>query len=77
MPGLQLEVSIALAVSALGSLIVLYLTRPTERKIQLPNDVEEPEYGLHGHDPFDVTKAEDIIEGYPIEPDAFWQNVRT
>jgi hypothetical protein len=76
MPEFQLEVAIALAASACGSLVVFYLTRTKEGKIQLSINVEEPENDQHGHDPFDVTKAGDIDEGYPIEPDAFWESVR-
>ena len=72
----ELQVAIALAITAFASLIVFYLTRAKDGKIQLPTHVEESENVLHGHDPFDVTTLEDIIDGYPIDPDAFWASVR-
>jgi hypothetical protein len=75
MPRFQLEVALALAVSACGSLTVFYLTRTKEGKVQLPTYIDESEDGLNGNDPFDVTKPEDIIDGYPIEGDAFWTKV--
>lgn len=73
MPRFQFEIAVALAVSSLFSLIVFYFTRETDGKIQLPVvdnlDEESP-------DPFDVTKVEDIIDGYPIDETAFWNRVR-
>jgi len=30
---------------------------------------------LSGDDSFDVTKPEDIIDGYPIDEDGFWERV--
>jgi len=72
----EFGVAITLAVSACGSLVVFYLTRQKEGKVQLPIHVDESEDVLHGHDPFDVTTREDIIDGYPINPDAFWASVR-
>lgn len=72
----ELEVAIALAVAGCGSLIVLYVTRTTLGKIQLPTHFDETEDSiLHIHDPFDVTTFEDIIDGYPVDADAFWASV--
>jgi len=76
MPRFQFEIAIVLAVSIACSLAVFYLTRPEEGKIQLPTHVESSEEAYHGPDPFDVTKPEDIIDGYPIGADAFWARVR-
>ncbi|KAF8069172.1 multidrug resistance-associated ABC transporter [Lyophyllum atratum] len=79
MPRFQLEVSIVLVTAALGSAGVFYLNRPREGKIHLPTyaDAEELEGELsHSHDPFDVTKPEDIVDGYPIDGDAFWAKMR-
>ncbi|EGO03880.1 hypothetical protein SERLA73DRAFT_84054 [Serpula lacrymans var. lacrymans S7.3] len=70
----QLPVAVALASTAVGSFIVfLYLAYPREGKIQLPIHGEETEQTI---DPFDVTKPEDVIEGYPIDEDAFWIRMR-
>lgn len=78
MPRFQFEISVALTISALGSILVFYLTRAQEGKIHLPaySEDSESEDGLRGHDPFDVTTPEDIIDGYPIDIDAFWAKVR-
>ncbi|KAJ7785356.1 multidrug resistance-associated ABC transporter [Mycena maculata] len=71
MPLYQLEIAIALALSALCSSVFFFLSRPKEGKIQLPIYSESVE-----EDPFDVTKPEDVIDGYPIEEDAFWTQVK-
>ncbi|KAF5378754.1 hypothetical protein D9615_006977 [Tricholomella constricta] len=79
MPRFQLEVCIALAIAAFGSVGIFYLNRPKEGKIQLPTHVGTEDLeddALHGHDPFDVTKPEDIVDGYPIDGDAFWAKMR-
>ncbi|GLB42389.1 putative atp-binding cassette transporter [Lyophyllum shimeji] len=79
MPRFQLEVGIALATAALVSAGVFYLNRPREGKIQLPTHAGYEEFedeAHHGHDPFDVTKAEDVIDGFPIDGDAFWAKMR-
>lgn len=72
MPQYQLEVAIALVVSATCSLSVYLLLRPTEGKIYLPYEVEEEVE----RDPFDVTKPEDFVDGTPVNAEAFWQTVR-
>ncbi|KAF8649184.1 hypothetical protein AX16_005982 [Volvariella volvacea WC 439] len=76
MPRIQLEVAVALAVSAAGSSLVFFLSREKEGKIQLPIVQDGTESLLHEHDPFDVTRPEDTIDGYPIEPEKFWQKMR-
>ncbi|KAJ7635025.1 multidrug resistance-associated ABC transporter [Roridomyces roridus] len=73
MPLYQLEIAVALAVSAVGSSVFLYLNRPTEGKIQLPLHTEDNDLQV---DPFDVTKPEDITDGYPIDGEAFWAKTR-
>jgi hypothetical protein len=72
----ELGVAITLAVSAGCSLISFYLTREKDGKVQLPTHVDESEDVVNGHDPFEVTTLEDIIDGYPIDADAFWASVR-
>ena len=73
----ELHVSLTLAASALASLLVFYSTRQKEGKIRLPTHVDESEDALRGHDPFEVTTAVDALDGYPIDPDAFWNRVRS
>ncbi|KAI0792249.1 multidrug resistance-associated ABC transporter [Abortiporus biennis] len=76
MPLYQLQVSIALTVGALGSLAgFLLLTQPTEGKVKLPTFVQGEE-GQPLNDPFDVTTAEDVIDGEPIDEAKFWAKMR-
>lgn len=74
MPRFQLPAAGILASSVFASLITFYLTRSREGKIQLPTSVDGSEEDL-GPDPFDVTTPEDIIDGYPIQAEAFWRRV--
>ncbi|KZT01063.1 multidrug resistance-associated ABC transporter [Laetiporus sulphureus 93-53] len=71
MPPYQLPVAITLAGAAACSLIVFLIFRPKGGKIQLPISEEVPE-----RDPFDVTKPEDRIDGYPVNEEAFWYRMR-
>ncbi|KAH7925080.1 hypothetical protein BV22DRAFT_1195420 [Leucogyrophana mollusca] len=74
MPRFQLPVAAVLAATAVGSLLVLFLTRSKDGKIKLPTHTEGEEDT--SHDPFDLTRAEDVIDGYPINEDAFWVKAR-
>ncbi|KAJ6577627.1 multidrug resistance-associated ABC transporter [Mycena capillaripes] len=73
MPLYQLEIASGLVISALGSSVFFYLNRPIEGKIQLPLHSES---NGTDDDAFDVTKPEDIIDGYPIDGEAFWVQVK-
>lgn len=74
MPLFQFEVAVALAICAIGSLGAFIAQREKPGKIRLPVTHDSSlEYEL---DPFEVTTPEDIIDGYPIEPDAFWKTIR-
>lgn len=77
MPRLEFEISVALVVSVVLSGIVLWITREKEGKVQLPTHVDDESLGdgFLGGDPFDVTKPEDVIDGYPIDEDEFWKKV--
>lgn len=77
MPEYQLPIAGVLAVTAVGSLVVLYLERPSVGggKIQLPTHGEDEDSLLR--DPFDVTKPEDAIDGYPINEGEFWNKACT
>ncbi|KAL4079580.1 hypothetical protein J3A83DRAFT_4368342 [Scleroderma citrinum] len=71
MPDYQLPIACVLAVTAVGSLVVFYLARSNGRgKIQLPTHGEDDDSLLR--DPFDVTRPEDVIDGYPINEEEFW-----
>ncbi|PCH35119.1 multidrug resistance-associated ABC transporter [Wolfiporia cocos MD-104 SS10] len=72
MPQYQLEVAIALAVSAGCSLLTFLAMRPREGKIQLPVDDDD----VLQRDPFNVTKPEDLIDGTPVNEEAFWFRAR-
>jgi len=76
MPRFQLPIAVVLVASVATSFIVFLLTRTTEGKIQLPIHVNEEDEEAFKHDPFDVTKAEDGIDGYPIDGVTFWSRVR-
>jgi hypothetical protein len=72
MPVYQLETAIFLAVCSVLSFVIFLLSRPRHGKIQLPVHTDEP---LAHNDPFDISKPEDAIDGYPINEDAFWRKV--
>jgi hypothetical protein len=71
MPRFQLPIAIALVVSVVISLLTFYLTRTKEGQIQLPTTVDEQDE----RDVFDVTRPEDITDGYPIDAESFWIRV--
>ncbi|KAJ7602857.1 hypothetical protein DFH06DRAFT_1396471, partial [Mycena polygramma] len=73
----QLEVAVALSVSAVSSLLLLFLNRAKEGKIRLADDADGSEEIYPDGDPFDITTAEDLVDGYPIEEEAFWAKMRT
>jgi hypothetical protein len=74
MPQYQLPIAGVLAASTLASLVVFFLTRTPEGKVQLPIRVQDGDL-VPAHDAFDVTKPEDIVDGYPIDEDKFWTRV--
>ncbi|KAJ7319100.1 multidrug resistance-associated ABC transporter [Mycena albidolilacea] len=73
MPLYQLEIASALVASAFSSSVLLYLNRPVEGKIQLPLHSESEN---STDDAFDVTKPEDIVDGYPIDEEGFWAKTK-
>ncbi|KAJ7240591.1 multidrug resistance-associated ABC transporter [Mycena rebaudengoi] len=75
MPLYQFEIAVGLAASAVCSGAFLLLNRPSEGKIQLPL-LADSDPAHYEDDPFDVTRPEDIIDGYPIDGDAFWAKIR-
>ncbi|KAF8842919.1 P-loop containing nucleoside triphosphate hydrolase protein [Paxillus ammoniavirescens] len=74
MPEYQLPIAAILAATAAGSIFFLYLTRSQGGKIQLPTHGEDDDSLVR--DPFDVTRPEDVVDGFPIDEEAFWNNVR-
>lgn len=75
MPPYQLPVAIGLFLSATTSFIVYLLSHPHEGKIKLPTFLQDADDEEPLKDPFDVTKAEDVVDGEPIEEEAFWSRV--
>jgi hypothetical protein len=72
MPRYQLEIAIALDVSAALSALVLCLNRLRRRegKIRLPLHDTAPSEDSETYpdeDAFDITTAEDILNGYPLD----------
>ena len=76
----QFAVAIVLALSAVCSAsLFFWLSPPSGGKIELPtsydsDDEFEPELAGES-DPFSVTKAEDFIDGKPIDEEKFWAKV--
>ncbi|KAK0203733.1 multidrug resistance-associated ABC transporter [Desarmillaria ectypa] len=72
MPRFQNEVAIVLGASAVCSIVVFWIMRPRESKIQLP--VHDDDDG--SPDPFDVSQPVDFIDGIPINEKNFWEKMR-
>ncbi|KAH9947499.1 multidrug resistance-associated ABC transporter [Amylocystis lapponica] len=70
----QLPVAIALAVCVACSITIFAVSRPSEGAVKLPTHADQEEFPQS--DPFDVTKPEDLIDGTPLNPDAFWAKMR-
>ncbi|KAF8802271.1 multidrug resistance-associated ABC transporter [Phlegmacium glaucopus] len=75
MPRFQLPIAVALVVSVVTSLLTFYLTRNKEGKIQLPISTDEANQ-QNERDIYDVTRPEDVTDGYPIDAESFWIKVR-
>jgi len=71
MPQFQLPIATSLASGAVASWALFHFARPKEGKIRLPIHTDEDE----GKDGLDVTKPEDLLDGYPIDLDGFWKRV--
>nr|GAT52587.1 multidrug resistance-associated ABC transporter protein [Mycena chlorophos] len=72
----QLQLAASFTGVAALSCVLLYLTGPSEGKIQLPLHAEDNDELDVGEDPFDVAKPEDLIDGYPIDAEAFWKRTK-
>ncbi|KAJ3534233.1 hypothetical protein NMY22_g7010 [Coprinellus aureogranulatus] len=75
----QLPIAVVLGASTVVSAAALLLSKRNENgKIQLPIHSEEVLDGDHyaQHDPLEVTRPEDVIDGYPIDEEAFWRRMR-
>ncbi|EPQ52340.1 multidrug resistance-associated ABC transporter [Gloeophyllum trabeum ATCC 11539] len=72
----QLQVAVALAIAAVGSVgfLAFYGVGNKEGQIKLPVYSDEQEDGTP--DPFNVTKPEDAIDGYPVNEQEFWHRMR-
>ncbi|KAJ7737145.1 multidrug resistance-associated ABC transporter [Mycena maculata] len=71
MAGYQLQIAIALGALAVSSALLFFLNRTSEGKIHLPAEED-----IHpGDDPLDVTSAEDLLDGYPIDEATFWAHM--
>ena len=75
MPRFQLETSILLCACALASLVdLLTYDRSREGKLRLPVHTTGELELEASDDPFNVTKPEDVMDGYPIREGEFWAN---
>jgi hypothetical protein len=85
MPRFEFEISVVLVVFVFFSLMALWIAREKDGRVKLPSHLGDEGVGgagglardgyLPGVDPFDVTKPEDIMDGYPIDEDGFWRRV--
>lgn len=71
MPRFQLEVAVSLAACAVLSALLLAVLKPGDGKVHLPQVIQDGAL----QDPFDVTKAEDIVDGEPVDETKFWARV--
>lgn len=78
----ELHVSITLLVGLLISAVVFYQSRPKRIELEISGNyepLEGDEPSLDGdprdRDVFDIVKAEDMIDGYPINEAEFWAKV--
>lgn len=67
----QLPVAVTLGAFALFSAALFAFSKPVEGRVVLPEIVRD----ATSHDPFDVTKPEDVIDGEPVDEDKFWSRV--
>lgn len=76
MPWFEFEISLVSVVLVLGSCVAFWITREKEGQVKLPTysgDLDTRHFGES--DPFDVTKPEDVMDGYPLNGEGFWQRV--
>ncbi|KAJ7737115.1 multidrug resistance-associated ABC transporter [Mycena metata] len=73
----QLEIAIVLGASVALSAAFIYLNRTKEGKIHLPVHADTLDEVYPDGDPFDVTTAQDFVEGYPLEEEEFWERMRS
>lgn len=73
----QLVASAALDAIAVSSVVIFVASKP--KRLELPisensTGHERPEYETQ-KDPFDIVTGDDVIDGYPLDEDAFWAKV--
>ncbi|EIW78632.1 multidrug resistance-associated ABC transporter [Coniophora puteana RWD-64-598 SS2] len=77
MPPYQLPMAAAALVGVAGSILMRFVTREKEGKIKLPSTGDDALGSeAKAHDPFDVVLPEDLIDGYPVEEDEYWAQMR-
>lgn len=74
----ELQFSIALGIAALTSAIIFAALRPKRIKFDLCGEYEplQGDYQKEATDCFDIVRPEDLIDGYPIDPEVFWKQMR-
>ncbi|EIW76959.1 multidrug resistance-associated ABC transporter [Coniophora puteana RWD-64-598 SS2] len=77
MPPYQLPMAAAALVGVAGSIFIRFVTREKEGKIKLPatgDDALGSE--AKAHDSFNVVQPEDLLDGYPVEENEYWAQMR-
>ena len=77
MPKYQLPIAIALVVWVVFSALLLWIQKSHEGNIKLPLHTDGEGGGIYEQDPFDVTTPVDVMDGEPINEQAFWARVRS
>lgn len=77
MPKYQLPIAIVLIICAVFSAVILRLRNNEEGKIRLPVHLDGEQDGGFERDPFEVTTPADVMDGEPVDEQAFWARVRT
>lgn len=74
----SLVASAAADVFAASSAIIFLFSRPKRLELPTSGAYEQNEHmaGEEHKDPFDIADREDVIDGYPIEEEKFWSQVK-
>ncbi|KAF8609600.1 multidrug resistance-associated ABC transporter [Ceratobasidium sp. AG-I] len=74
----QLVASVALDVTAASSAVIFVISKPKRLELPISEDNVERERSAHEtqKDPFDIVTGDDVIDGYPLDEDAFWAKTK-
>lgn len=75
----SLVASAAVDICAFSSVVIFIFSRPKRLKLPTIETYEREELpgGEDRKDPFDIASCDDLIDGYPLEEEKFWSQVRS